>query len=141
VGGVYMLGGSGYFAGSLFAGGPLRGVSARHLLVSGTIAMSLCMAVAYSQVFGTPGSVAVLPAATFAGAVGWVGLAALLTAESPAAAGTTMALNGSLFNLGAAGGGAAGGALLALGGYSALAVGLPLCGAAAAMLASIRSGR
>ena len=45
-----------------------------------------------------------LPLATFAGAFGWVAVAALLTTGSPAGKGTTMTLHGSLFNLGAAGG-------------------------------------
>ena len=37
-----------------------------------------------------------------------------------------MTLSGSLFNLGAAGGSVIGGALLALSGYEALAIGLPM---------------
>ena len=76
-----------------------------------------------------------LPLAGFAGSLGWVAIAALLTAESPAGAGTTMTLHGSLFNLGAAGGGAIGGLLLASAGYGALALGLPLFGVASALLA------
>jgi predicted MFS family arabinose efflux permease len=68
------------------------------------------------------------------GAVGWVGLAALLTAETPAGSGATMTLSGALFNVGAAGGAAIGGLLLALGGYAALALGLPVFAIAAAAL-------
>ena len=45
-----------------------------------------------------------------------VAMTALMTAETPSGAGTTMTLSGSLFNLGAAGGSAIGGALLALSG-------------------------
>ena len=51
-----------------------------------------------------------------------------------------MTLNSSLFNLGAAGGGAIGGLLLAFAGYQGLAIGLPLFGLAAALLAW-RTGR
>ena len=61
-------------------------------------------------------------------------MTALLTAETRSGAGTTMTLNGSLFNLGAAGGGAIGGMLLALSGYEALAIGLPIFGLGAALL-------
>jgi predicted MFS family arabinose efflux permease len=58
----------------------------------------------------------------------------VLTAETPSGAGTTMTLNGSLFNLGGAGGGVIGGLLLAWSGYEALAIGLPLFAASAAVL-------
>jgi predicted MFS family arabinose efflux permease len=51
-----------------------------------------------------------------------------------------MTLHGALFNLGAAGGGAIGGLLLAAAGYDALAAGLPAFGLGAAALAW-RSGR
>ena len=46
-----------------------------------------------------------------------------------------MTLHGSLFNLGAAAGGAIGGLLLALAGYGALAIGLPIFGLGSALLA------
>jgi predicted MFS family arabinose efflux permease len=61
-----------------------------------------------------------LPPAGFAGTFGRVAVAALLTANSPAGLGTTMTLHDSLFNLGAAAGGAIGRLLLALARYSAL---------------------
>jgi predicted MFS family arabinose efflux permease len=96
--------------------------------------MALLMGLAFSEVLGPIGTVAVLPFAALAGAFGWVAIASLLTAESPAGAGTTMTLHGSLFNLGAAAGGAIGGLLLALAGYGALAIGLPIFGLASALL-------
>jgi predicted MFS family arabinose efflux permease len=135
IGATYMLGGGGYFLGSLLAGGPLAGIPARRLIVGGNVAMALFLALAFSSLAGTIGTIAVMPAAGFSGALGWVGLAALLTAESPAGVGTTMTLHGSLFNLGAAGGGAVGGLILSLGGYDALAFGLPVFGLASALLA------
>jgi predicted MFS family arabinose efflux permease len=67
-----------------------------------------------------------LPLAGSAGAVGWVGLAALLTSETPAGVGATMTLSGAIFNLGGAAGGALGGLLLYLAGYTALAICLPV---------------
>jgi predicted MFS family arabinose efflux permease len=63
-----------------------------------------------------------------------VSMTTLLTTATPTGAGTTMTLNGSLFNLGAAAGSAIGGALLALSGFQALAIGLPLFSLAAALL-------
>ena len=72
---------------------------------------------------------------SFAAAICSVGVTTLLAAESPAGAGTTMVLNGSLINAGTAGGAALGGVLLALGGYGALALGLPLFAFGAAALA------
>jgi predicted MFS family arabinose efflux permease len=46
-----------------------------------------------------------------------------------------MVLHGALVNAGAAGGAALGGLLIALGGYGALGIGLPLLAFAAAVLA------
>jgi DHA1 family inner membrane transport protein len=135
VGLAYMLGGGGYFLGSLAAGGPLGRIPPRPLLVGGNVVMALLMGLAFSAVLGPIGSVAVLPLAALAGAFGWVAIASLLTAESPAGAGTTMTLHGSLFNLGAAAGGAIGGLLLAFAGYGALAIGLPIFGLGSALLA------
>jgi len=135
IGLTYMLGGGGYFLGSLIAGGPLGHVPPRPLLIGGNLVMALVMGLAFSAVLGPLGTVAALPLATFAGAFGWVAVIALLTTGTPAGAGTTMMLHGSLFNLGAAAGGAIGGLLLALAGYDALAIGLPLFGLGAALLA------
>jgi predicted MFS family arabinose efflux permease len=61
-------------------------------------------------------------------------MATLFLAETPSGAGTTMTLSGSVFNVGAAGGGAIGGMLLALSGFDAVAIGLPMFGLAAALL-------
>ena len=135
VGLAYMLGGSGYFLGSVLSGGPLGVVPPRTLLVAGNVAMALLMGLAFSAILDPIGTVVMLPLAGFAGAFGWVAVAALLTAGSPAGAGTTMTLHGSLFNLGAAAGGAIGGLLLALAGYGALAIGLPIFGLGSALLA------
>jgi predicted MFS family arabinose efflux permease len=63
-----------------------------------------------------------------------VGSTSLLAVESPAGAGTTMALNASLLNAGGAIGAAVGGILLAIGGYGAMAVGLPAFALLAAAL-------
>jgi predicted MFS family arabinose efflux permease len=88
---------------------------------------------ALSGMVGFRIAIGLLSIAAFAGAVGWVGLTALLTSETPAGAGTTMVLNGSLYNIGAAIGAGLGGILLATGGVSALAFGLPLFGLGSAL--------
>jgi predicted MFS family arabinose efflux permease len=135
IGLAYMLGGSGYFAGSLAAGGPLARVPTRSLVAVGTVVMAILMAAPFPGTLPTAAAVAVIPVAAFAGAVGWVGLTALLTTETPAGAGTTMVFNSALFNLGAASGAGLGGLLLATGGFTAVALGLPVFGLAAALLA------
>jgi predicted MFS family arabinose efflux permease len=63
-----------------------------------------------------------------------VGVTSLVSVESPAQAGTTMVLNSSLMNLGSAVGAGIGGVLVAIGGYGALALGLPFASLAAAAL-------
>jgi len=130
---VYMVAGSGYFVGSLVAGGPLGRLPARPLVAVGNVTMALLLMLAFTAWLGTVVTVAVLTVAAVAAAVGWVGLTALMTSETPAGAGTTMVLNGALFNLGAAAGAGIGGLLLAVGGFDALAVGLPLVGAGSAL--------
>jgi predicted MFS family arabinose efflux permease len=121
-----MLAGAGYLVGSLVAGGALARVPVRPLVAAGNVIMGLLLMVAFSGIVDSRIAVGLLPMAAFAGAVGWVGLTELLTGETPAGAGTTMVLNGSLYNLGAAAGAGLGGLLLATGGVGALAVGLPL---------------
>ncbi len=135
IGLAYMLGGSGYVVGSLAAGGPLARVPTRAMVSFGTVVMAVLMAAPFTGAMPTALAVALIPVAAFAGAVGWVGLTALLTTETPAGAGTTMVLNSALFNLGAASGAGLGGLLLAIGGFTAVAFGLPLFGITAALLA------
>lgn len=130
----YMAAGSGFFMGSLAVGGPLARVSARALVVGGYAATAVLMALAFSARLGPAGSAALIALAAVMMGLEVVAMAALLTAETPSGLGTTMTLSGSLFNLGAAGGGAIGGVLLALSGYQALAIGLPIFGLGAALL-------
>ena len=134
IGLAYMLGGTGYFLGSLVAGGPLARVPPLQLLILGNLVLATLTGILFAAVTGSAGTVAILSVLCFAAAFGWIGITALLTAETPVGAGVTMALNGSLLNVGAAGGGAIGGLLLALAGYDALAYGLPLFSLASALL-------
>jgi predicted MFS family arabinose efflux permease len=104
------------------------------LVVCGYVATALLIALAFSARVGSPGSIALITGASLMMGMEGVAMAALMTAETPSGAGTTMTLSGSLFNLGAAGGSAIGGALLALSGYQALAIGLPVFALAATLL-------
>jgi MFS transporter, DHA1 family, inner membrane transport protein len=134
VGVVYMAAGTGYCLGSLAVGGPLARVPTRLMVVFGYVATALLIALAFSARVGTPGSITLITGASLMMGMEGVAMTALLTAETPSGAGTTMTLNGSLFNLGATGGSAIGGALLALSGYQALAIGLPIFALGAALL-------
>lgn len=117
---VYMLGSSGYLLGSQIAGGPFARLPTRPLVAISSVTMGLLMAVAFSAILGIRLTIA------------------LLTSETPAGAGTTMVLNGSLFNLGAAAGAGIGGVLLGVGRFNALALGLPLFGLGSALCMGIR---
>ncbi len=141
VGLVYMVIGGGYVAGSMAVGGSFARVPARRLVVAGFVAAALLTSLAFSARLGTPGAVVMLTGASLMMGLEGVAMTTLLTAETPSGTGTTMTLNGSLFNLGAAGGSAIGGALLALSGYQALAIGLPLFGLAAALFSWLPAGR
>jgi predicted MFS family arabinose efflux permease len=134
VGLVYMVAGSGYALGALVVGGPLAHVPTRPLVVIGYGTTAVLIALAFSDLAGTTGSIILITASALMMGVEGVAMTALMTAETPSGAGTTMTLSGSLFNLGAAGGGAIGGVLLALSGYEALAVGLPVFALGAALL-------
>ena len=135
VGIVYVVTGSCYFAGSLAAGGPLARISTRKLVIAGFGLMALCWAVAFSARPGVAGAVLLIATASLAMGTGVVSTIALLSTETPSGLGTTLTLNTALFKIGSAGGGAIGGLLLALGGFEAVGLGLPLFGIAAAVLA------
>ena len=134
IGLVYALAGGAYTAGSIVAGSHLGGVSPR-LVVAVT---SMVGGVLVAPMFLFPVPWVVLPlllVTSLAAAINSVSVVALLADESPAGAGTTMVLNGSVLNLGTAGGAVLGGALIAFGGYVALGIGLPLFALVAAALA------
>ncbi|MDQ4044736.1 MAG: MFS transporter, partial [Chloroflexota bacterium] len=141
IGLVYMLGGTGYFIGSLVAGGPFARLLARPLVAASNATLALLLFTVFTAVLNTAGTVCLIALAAFAGAVGWVGFTALLTQETPAGASTTMVFNMSLFNVGAAAGAGIGGVLLATGGFDAVAVILPLFGLVSALLVWIPRDR
>jgi DHA1 family inner membrane transport protein len=138
IGLVYTVGGAGYAIGSVVAGGRL------HLGPPRTVVAVTCGATAVGLLLILATTWFVVPLlviASIASAIAGIGIAALLASESPAGSGTTMVLNGSGLNLGAAGGTALGGGLIAVGGYDALAFGLPVFALFAAGLARWPSDR
>ena len=134
IGLAYMVGGSGYFLGSLVAGGRLGRFPPVPLVAATNLAMGLLTLLILEFPVDPVLVVALTFVLAFAGALGWVAFTTLLAATTRAGAATTMGLNGSILNLGAAAGGAGGALLLSVGGYRALGLGLPLFAVAAAAL-------
>ena len=134
VGLVYALAGAAYTAGSITAGNLLGGLSPRLVVALSSVIGGVLVV----PMFLVPVPWVVVPlliAVSVAAAICSVSVVALLADESPAGAGTTMVLNGSVLNLGTAGGAVLGGTLIAFGGYPALGIGLPLFALVAAALA------
>lgn len=130
----YTLGGGGYAVGSIVAGRPLGRMSPRTLIALTSITTGVVVGVVL-LLANVWVAAPLLLVASFASAIGGVGIVTLLAAETPVGTGTAMVLNGSLLNVGSAVGAALGGALLAVGGYDALGIGLPAFAFAAAVLA------
>jgi MFS transporter, DHA1 family, putative efflux transporter len=131
---VYSLAGGAYVVGSAIAGGRRGTFSPRTVVVAATVAAGVLFGVALidSSLW------VVLPAllvANVTSAQCGIGVMALLAAESPAQAGTTMILNNSVLSLGMAVGAVLGGSLIAVAGYSALGVGVALLALIGAILA------
>jgi len=133
VGFIYTAGGIGSAAASLLGGrvhfrSPRTVVGALIALNGVTTGIVLLSASIWA-------TVPALMITTGSSALAGVVIATLFVRESPAGTATTMVLNGTLLNVGAAVGAGLGGVLIALGGYSALGIGLPLFAFAAAALA------
>ena len=141
VGLVYLASGVGYLAGSAAAGSWLGGSAPRATYAATTIGSGALFGLAFAVPFGAGVAVACVTLASLLAPFGWVTLAAMLSSETPAGQATTMVLAVSVYSLGAAIGGAAGGLLLAWGGYAALGVGLAVFAAAAAASVRRSSGR
>jgi predicted MFS family arabinose efflux permease len=131
---VYTFGGSGFAVGSFVAGRRMPWLSQRAFIALACIVAGLtvgAMLIA-AELWAT---LPLLFVVAFATAISGVLIPTLLATESPAGAGTTMVLNGSLLNLGTAAGAAVGGILIAVGGYTALGIGFPMFAFAGAVLA------
>jgi len=133
IGIVYMIGAAGFAIGCSIAGrmfGPERtrqavGVSC---VVSGILTLAAVNA-------SSPWlAVVFITLLAMASAVVGIGATFLVSTASPAEPGTTMLLNGSMVNFGSAVGAAVGGGLIALNGYQALGMGLPIFALVGAVL-------
>ena len=131
---AYATAGVGVLLGNL-AADRLGRIRLRPLVAGTTAAQGLFFAAVFALPLDTTTTIAALAPTGFVGAVAFVAVTTLLVEETPAGPATTMVLNGSVFNLGTATGGAAGGVLIALGGYPTLGLALPVVAGAAAALA------
>lgn len=135
----YTVGGGGFAIGSFAAGREIRGVSPRRIVALASAIAGLAVGALFitAVVWATMPLLLII---AFVSAISGVAIVQLLAVESQAGSGTTMVLNGSVLNLGTAAGAAVGGALIALGGYTALGIGFPLFAFAGAALASWPAG-
>jgi MFS transporter, DHA1 family, inner membrane transport protein len=124
IGWAYMLAGAGFLLGSVVVGEQLKNVGLRTVfgIASAVTAPLFCIALVLP--LGLAVSVAFLTIVSALGGATAVGLTTLLADESPGGGATTMGLNSAVRNLGTGAGAALGGALIALGGYPALGLGL-----------------
>jgi predicted MFS family arabinose efflux permease len=134
IGLVYMIGGVGYFAGSLLAGQRQVGSSIAMIAAGMTIVTGLMVALAIAAASIPWLVIAAICGVTLTSSVAWVMFTTLLTSTTTAGQGTTMSLNATVSNLGSATGGIAGGALIALSGYLMLGIGLAIALIASALL-------
>jgi predicted MFS family arabinose efflux permease len=133
VGFVYMTSGIGYALGSV-VGSKALAFSPRLIVAASCLIAGLAVG-ALLLVSSVVLAIVLVVLASLISALAGIGLASILANESPVGTGTTMVLNGSMMNLGSAGGALLGGVFISLGGYHALGIGLPLFSVAAAVLA------
>jgi len=125
IGLVYMIGGIGYFGGSLFAGqrqiSSIASVSAAMTCITG-IMVALAIAAASAPWLVVIGICGV----TLTSSIAWVMFTTLLISSTTAGQGTTMSFNATINSLGSAAGGIIGGVLIATSGYLLLGAGLAI---------------
>jgi predicted MFS family arabinose efflux permease len=137
---AYMGGGVGVFLGSVLAGSRFVHVPLRPLVAWTTAFQGLLAGATFVLPVNLAPVIVLLAVSGFLGAFSMIGLTTLLATETRAGVGTTMVLNGSIINLGTAAGAAIGGVLLAVGGYHAIGLGLPVFALLAALLMWIDRG-
>ena len=115
--------GLGFFVGSLVVGGRIGRLPLRPVLIAATVAQGAAIAGPFLLPVGPIAAMAVLALGALLAGISNVAGALLLAGESPAGQATTMTLNQAGFSVGVAVGSAAGGLLLALGGYPAITIG------------------
>jgi predicted MFS family arabinose efflux permease len=134
VGWTYTVVGLALFGGALTAGGRLGALPQRPLVVATSGLMGLALAAALLLPVGPAAAIGLMVLNCLLGSSGGVLGTLLLVGETPGGRATTLTLNQAGMSLGTALGSSLGGLLLALGGYAALGVGVPLLGLASAAL-------
>jgi DHA1 family bicyclomycin/chloramphenicol resistance-like MFS transporter len=121
---VFTVSSTGYLAGSLAASRIIQRAPLALVAATANVVSALGIFIIYAVNPG-PGTLIVMPLVSASAAVAWVGVVTMLGNASPGGAGTTMAMNGALFSLGGAGGGAVAGLLIVTSGFAALGWVLP----------------
>jgi predicted MFS family arabinose efflux permease len=124
IGWAYMLGGIGFFLGLQTTGSTLGDRPLRPVFVGSTAFTGLTIGALLILPVGLFTAVALMTVAVYALGISTVCTSTLLAAETPTGRGTTMSLNSAVLVLATALGGAVGGVLIALGGFTMLGVGL-----------------
>jgi MFS transporter, DHA1 family, inner membrane transport protein len=124
VGYLMIVSGVGYFFGTRLGDGRVKRLGLRSLFAVSTALMGLILGSIYMLPIPLPIIVALLVPGVAAGGIGFVALTILIAEESPGGQATAMMLRQSGFSLGLAGGGAAGGLAIAVGGYGLMGVGV-----------------
>lgn len=125
IGFVYMIGAIGFAIGCSIAGRTFGPERTRQAVGIGCVASAILTMAALSASSAWL-AVALITLLAMVSAVVGIGATFLVSTASPAEQGTTMLLNGSMVNFGTAAGAAIGGGLIALNGYQALGMGLPI---------------
>jgi predicted MFS family arabinose efflux permease len=139
IGVMFFLGGVAYIVSSLNAGRVLNWIALRPAVAIANGGMAVMVGVVLSGIAGYWLTLVLIPLTAVAAGIGWVSIVTLMAEESPAEAGTKMAINAAAFSLGAAGGGAVGGLALAIGSFPL--AGVVLAVAALSASALIFAGR
>ena len=127
--------GLGFFLGSLLSGGRLGQLPPRALLIGTALVQGLVLLNPIVPGLPLPLVLVLSGVGSLMMGIANVTVTLLLGRESPAGRATTMTANQAAFSLGSASGGALGGLMLAISGYSAIAVCIPIiCCLAAALV-------
>jgi MFS transporter, DHA1 family, inner membrane transport protein len=122
--GFMVIAGSAYFLGTRLGDGGIARISLGVLFYSSTALMAVSGAIAFINPFATPVVLLLLVVFGFMGGIAFPSMTILISETSRAGQGTTMVLRQSGVNVSQAGGAAIGGALLVVGGYSMIGLGL-----------------
>jgi predicted MFS family arabinose efflux permease len=136
VGLSYLGAGLGVLAGDVLSATTTIRAPLRLLTAIAGAASCVLLGAAFGLILPLPATVALTAGAAVLTSVSYIALTTLMTRATPAGAGTTMVLNGSVINFGTAIGAAIGGLLIALGGYALLGLLVPgfVLGASALVL-------